>query len=554
MRLINTRTLKLEQYFGENIPPYAILSHTWGVHEGDEVTYQDWQNLQLASRIKGYTKILYACRQAQDKRLDYLWVDTNCIDKTSSAELTEAINSMFQWYRDAEVCFAYMADVFHRANDTDADIRKEFLQSRWFTRGWTLQELLAPRQMEFFFNDWSKLGSRHVLGELISQATGIEEHFLNGTSLENATIATRMSWLSRRQTTRVEDMAYCMLGIFDINMPLLYGEGMKAFIRLQEEIIKVSNDHTLFCWNWREEFVPKNWGSMIAPHPATFQSTDHLELQESSRDPVSSYQMTNVGLRISLRKISTASYYFAALNVLDQEHGLEVCIPLCRVSTESNIYARLPYPASPIPLDFNPSEPLEEIYVRQKNTGVYYPHKARDPHNVLITFPNPSNNQTTFLTNPPGLFNVGKGTLELVEDEGSGIFDGVFLVSFVGTGYRQVLIYVATMEKNGEFFGFVEFIDRLEWGDISHSETVQITRSKALYAFSEGLHHPLHQAELSTGLILRARISVPTQNDINNRLWQIHIWETREYDLIRDHDDSNDGMSDVSSVGAVEGI
>ena len=553
MRLINTRTLKLEQYFGENIPPYAILSHTWGVHEGDEVTYQDWQNLQLASRIKGYTKILYACRQAQDKRLDYLWVDTNCIDKTSSAELTEAINSMFQWYRDAEVCFAYMADVSHRENETDADIQKEFLQSRWFTRGWTLQELLAPRQIKFFFNDWSKLGSRQTLAKPISQATGIKEHYLNGASLEDATIATRMSWLSRRQTTRVEDMAYCMLGIFDINMPLLYGEGMKAFIRLQEEIMKVSNDHTLFCWNWRQEFVPQNWGSMIAPHPATFQFADHLVRQESSLDPVTSYQMTNVGLRISFRKISTVSYHFASLNVIDKKHRLSVGIPLYRVYNESNIYARLPYPTCPLPLDFNPSDPLEEVYIQSKNPGVYYP--LQDRHNVLVTFSNLSYNQVAIETFPNGLFNKNKGILELIEDEWSDIFDGNLRVSFAGNDIKRVIVYVATMEKNGNIFlfiEFIEFIDMFQWYYINNPEMLQTRRRKVLWAFHESLDQPFHETKLSTGLVLRARISPPTRNEIDSKFWQVHIWGIDGHDIVRDNrDDGNDNVSEVSSVGAV---
>lgn len=148
MRLINVRTLAIEQFFGSNIPPYAILSHTWGTKE---VTFQDWQDISFASSKSGYAKILGACEQAKRSNLDHIWVDTNCIDKTSSAELSEAINSMWAWYRDASVCYAYLADAPDTAPQMDSngmftvEFEDPFWQSKWFTRGWTLQELLAPR-------------------------------------------------------------------------------------------------------------------------------------------------------------------------------------------------------------------------------------------------------------------------------------------------------------------------------------------------------------------------------------------------------------------------
>jgi hypothetical protein len=147
MRLINVRTLAIEQFFGSHIPPYAILSHTWAT---EEVTFQDWHDISLDSSKGGFAKVLGACEQAKRSNLDYIWVDTNCIDKTSSAELSEAINSMWAWYRDASVCYAYLADVPDRTPEVDSDVdsivdsEDPFWQSKWFTRGWTLQELLAP--------------------------------------------------------------------------------------------------------------------------------------------------------------------------------------------------------------------------------------------------------------------------------------------------------------------------------------------------------------------------------------------------------------------------
>lgn len=144
--------------------------------------------------------------------------------------------------------------------------QEHFCQSKWFTRGWTLQELLAPTQLTFYARDWSKIASRSTLASVISSATKISPEYLQGgesRALSQASAAQKMAWLSSRFTTRVEDMAYCMLGIFDINMPLLYGEGSKAFIRLQEEIIKVSNDHTIFCWTWIPS-IPKDWVSYLS--------------------------------------------------------------------------------------------------------------------------------------------------------------------------------------------------------------------------------------------------------------------------------------------------
>ncbi|OTA65138.1 hypothetical protein K449DRAFT_326992, partial [Hypoxylon sp. EC38] len=226
--------------------------------KGEEVSFQQWENLNDSIREKpGYKKIMGACQTARADNFNWLWVDTNCIDKSSSSELTEAINSMFAWYRDAELCYAYMEDVpSMNYPEQSALLLFCFKASRWFRRGWTLQELLAPKKVHFYTRDWDLIGSKETprskvrpLISEIAEVTGIDETFLNGSlALSNASIAKRFSWISNRKTTRVEDIAYCLLGIFDINMPLLYGEGMKAFSRLQHEIIKSSSDHTIFCW------------------------------------------------------------------------------------------------------------------------------------------------------------------------------------------------------------------------------------------------------------------------------------------------------------------
>lgn len=229
-----------------DVPPYAILSHTW---DEEEVSYQDWQTLPWPAlqEKKGFQKIEYCCQQAARDGLEWVWVDTCCIDQTSSAELTESINSMFRWYQDAAICYAYLADV--AKNLRLSTIEKKLRTSRWFTRGWTLQELIAPAEVVFYSMDWHQVGTKSELAACISDITRIDQMYLHGANVRQASIAQRMSWAANRETSRDEDVAYCLLGIFDVNLPLIYGEGAKAFQRLQEEIMKAyPEDHTLFAW------------------------------------------------------------------------------------------------------------------------------------------------------------------------------------------------------------------------------------------------------------------------------------------------------------------
>jgi len=171
------------------------------------------------------------------------WIDTCCIDKTSSAELSEAINSMFSWYQKSQVCYAYLSDVSSSAND-HYKAKSEFRRSNWFTRGWTLQELLAPKFVEFYDQNWVEIGTRAAMQKLLHEITGIRTF----DDIGSANVAEKMSWASRRVTTRIEDQAYCLMGLFGVNMPLLYGEGAKAFLRLQLEIWNMTNDESIFAW------------------------------------------------------------------------------------------------------------------------------------------------------------------------------------------------------------------------------------------------------------------------------------------------------------------
>ncbi|KAH8769052.1 hypothetical protein F5883DRAFT_381001, partial [Diaporthe sp. PMI_573] len=164
-----------------------------------------------------------------------------------------------------------------------------------------IQELLAPTAMTFYSRDWSKIASRSTLTELISETTRIRTQYLKGDRwYKYASIAQKMSWISRRHTSRIEDMAYCMLGIFDINMPLLYGEGPKSFTRLQEEIIRNSNDQTIFCWTWIDS-VPPSWASLLAPCPQAFQHSGNFVSAKLGAPNIKlTYKMTNAGLSIHL--------------------------------------------------------------------------------------------------------------------------------------------------------------------------------------------------------------------------------------------------------------
>jgi hypothetical protein len=358
----------LVEFIGENVPPYSILSHTWG-QSGSEVTYKDFVD-GTGKNKAGYDKIRSCGIQTAKKGLQYLWVDTCCIDKTSSAELSEAINSMFRWYREAEICFAYLEDVPSElliSEWSTSDIR-------WFSRGWTLQELLAPRQIEFYATDWTFLGTRSDHCGVLSQITGIHKEALDGRPLERFSIAQRMSWASSRTTTRPEDLAYCLLGLFDVNLPLLYGEGGKrAFLRLQEEIMRGSDDQTIFAWTQRH-VEPQKMHGLLADLPADFALAANIvprgDLQVSNP-----YSVTNSGLQITLpitlgvrgefRRLHRKGYV-AFLDCVDENHRDKwVTLRLIRLSRQSDQYSR--YDLNEIGYRDNHEKsgsPKERIFVR----------------------------------------------------------------------------------------------------------------------------------------------------------------------------------------------
>ena len=290
MRLIHTSTHSLHEFHGENSPPYAILSHTWGE---EEVTFRDFE-IPGSKTLAGYSKISKCCALARSDGWEYLWVDTCCIDKSSSTELSEAINSMYQWYLRAEVCYAYLSDVTSL---------EDFPSSRWFRRGWTLQELLAPEKVLFYNGDWRELGTRRSLENLICSATAIDRnnllHFGRNDNYPRASVAQIMSWAARRETTRLEDRAYSLMGLFDINMPLLYGEGMKAFRRLQEMILRQTSDESLFAWRDKKLKV----SGLLAQSPDAFADSGNIRPRTFPQLYRRPSAITNRGVEIDIHTI-----------------------------------------------------------------------------------------------------------------------------------------------------------------------------------------------------------------------------------------------------------
>ncbi|KAF7950927.1 uncharacterized protein EAE97_002479 [Botrytis byssoidea] len=263
MRLLDTKdteNLRVQKFSQRNIPSHAILSHRW---EEEEVTFEDIK-IGNFNQKKGFAKLKECRRRAREDKYDWVWVDTCCIDKSSSAELSEAINSMYRWYQDSAVCYAYLSDL-EEIGSLD--------KSKWFSRGWTLQELIAPRHVLLFDMHWRLLGTKDEHAAAIERITGILRDVILGNVYPGyCNAAQRISWASKRETTREEDMAYCLMGLFNIHMLPMYGEGSEnAFLRLQQEILKRNSDQTLFLWTAAHE--PYNQG-LLATSPSAFCTHD----------------------------------------------------------------------------------------------------------------------------------------------------------------------------------------------------------------------------------------------------------------------------------------
>ncbi|KAI6019202.1 heterokaryon incompatibility protein-domain-containing protein [Pisolithus marmoratus] len=335
-KMIPRTTKVLEEFYGPDLAEkeYAILSHCWGIKkEGEqEVLFEDMKQLLIASDDErkeirgrtGYKKIIATCRQAQKDGLEWVWIDTCCINKESSAELSEAINSMYKWYASAKLCYAYLHDVV----GSFWKVREESkVTPKWFSRGWTLQELIAPKVVRFFDQKWECIGDKSKLAWFLSIITripgkvlteGLEEAMSSVGDTKRPSVAQIMSWAADRITTREEDRAYSLLGLLGVHIPMLYGEGKNAFHRLQLEIIRTSNDQSIFAWGLERQF---GWSSSIlADDPNCFrdcgvvsalkperftgllriQGMPDDELTKSTQNRLRTFTVTNDGIHIWL--------------------------------------------------------------------------------------------------------------------------------------------------------------------------------------------------------------------------------------------------------------
>jgi len=410
MRLINTETLKLEE-FTASTPPYAILSHTWH-DDGPEVSMADMLAIPQSDDPK-FAKIRGICSEAARIGLDYAWVDTCCIDKSSSAELSEAINSMFEWYRGAVVCYCLLSD-FQTESSLEADLAK----CRWFTRGWTLQELIAPDILVFFDDSWTARGSIRIreslydwpaqysegayevdLSEQISEITGVPLSVLSAVNTLQSTPAVEiMSWASLRTTTRIEDQAYSLLGLLDVNLPLLYGERLKAFTRLQEEVLRRRGDLSLLAWTPSSQSELSVYFGILAPSPKEFAWCRGHQVSQPARHNTE-VSVTHRGLRLSstliLSEVSPNSYlYFFDLELTVRAHKI-----MARMTFEEihdNLFGRK---KSFGILPRAPTRQLTGIHLRKYGPSVFYrDHHGRAPLTIesSATRELPRSGKTTF--------------------------------------------------------------------------------------------------------------------------------------------------------------
>lgn len=352
MRFLHTESFEFHSIDTlDSIASYAILSHRWG-NGNVEVLYEDMLALTISAKTepgrtlaalvhartndegdgKDFGKLKMCCEVARKDGFDFVWIDTCCIDQKSSAELSESINSMFELYSKSARCYAFLRDV-----PADDDTRAEnswFRKSEWFRRGWTLQELIAPRDLVFLNQTWTTIDSKTSLADIVQFVTNISHSVLSGhDSLEDICAAQKMSWAAGRRTTKVEDRAYSLLGLFGVNMTTIYGEGKRAFLRLQHEIMRQSADHSIFAWehsyngNEDDDVGEYDWENsdcgLLAPSPDQFMdsagifatSFSRFALEWSISNPISEFRITNVGIRIELPLFRTraSGYYIAAV-------------------------------------------------------------------------------------------------------------------------------------------------------------------------------------------------------------------------------------------------
>ncbi|KAI0196867.1 HET-domain-containing protein [Astrocystis sublimbata] len=423
---------------------YAILSHTW---EEDELVYEDIIHGTEESKSQASRdKVRMACTRAAEDNYDYLWIDTCCIDKRSSAELSEAINSMFDWYSNAAVCYAYLFDA--PMDLTTEENKAQFSKSKWFRRGWTLQELVAPREFEFYSGSWELIGRKNALGPLLAEITGIDVDILTHQKpLSSASIARRMSWAARREVTRPEDMAYCLMGVFSVNMPMLYGEGAeRAFLRLQEELMKESDDQSLFAWVNPSSPAEMRYG-LLAPSPGNFLYS-HSILPYDDWEARSPYVMTNRGLRINLHLTALDNKQFVAAvdcpSPPDFENSTFLAIYLEKISESDEQYARIKAGTFAM---VRKRGALRTIYIRQKPEALSEPGAFPQHIMQIRNIPSPEVYTVKRIITPPG---ASKPVPE-ISMKATYLLPKEFQVAFpLPRGVNQLAAGIIFARENGE--------------------------------------------------------------------------------------------------------
>lgn len=381
MRVLDTTTFELisgeQEIFKQD--GYAILSHRW---VGQEITFDQLadhiDDLKRAPEKSLFTpqlaKIRGACDRAREQGIRWMWIDTCCINKASTVEETESINSMFRWYRDAKVCITYLFDVdartasrakpYDQATNSKEKMKRSVFQSihgdgpsEWFSRGWTLQELLAPHTMQFYDTNWIFIGTKNDLSIELERITGIEAAYLTGEKhFRKACIATKLSWQAGRTTAREEDIAYSMLGIFNIIMTPQYGEGSRAFMRLQHALLTSTTDESLFAWhmphpsagdkydiehNAQVHWARDEWG-LLAPTPAWFRGCEKFRIEGDGVTKIErsgkGFQMTRQGVQVSFPLAKGYGKYRALIFL----SGFAFCFaPLCWVAVARKVKRRV---------------------------------------------------------------------------------------------------------------------------------------------------------------------------------------------------------------------
>jgi hypothetical protein len=244
LRLLDVRTYQVSVFNEAAAPRYAAISHTWGP---DEVVFKDLVNFQYATLRGGFAKLQGACLTVIKLGIEWIWIDTVCIDRSSSVEVSDSVNSIFRWFRNSQFCIVYLDDLC--PDDEGSASFRQLKACRWMTRSWTLQEVIAPRDVRFFSRRWTQIGTKESLLLQISVITGVDPDVLmDADRLPDVSAGRKMSWAANRSTTFVEDLAYSLVGIFGLYTTVSYGEGSIAFIRLQKEILRTSKDATLFLW------------------------------------------------------------------------------------------------------------------------------------------------------------------------------------------------------------------------------------------------------------------------------------------------------------------